>query len=74
MTKFRADNATWIQTGKKAADAGKNGEALYALCTLMSTLFFALETVVENQFELYDAINRRPVATPAPAASNGSKP
>lgn len=72
MTKFRADHASWIQTGKKAAESGHTKEALYALLVLMSTLFSAVETVIENQFELYAAIGKSNMTTGVP--TNGKRP
>jgi hypothetical protein len=64
MTKFKANSGMWVETGKKAANEGKR-DALTATYTLFALLFDGLQVVIDNQFELYAAINK---------AENGRKP
>ncbi|MEO8129282.1 MAG: hypothetical protein ABJF23_19145 [Bryobacteraceae bacterium] len=56
MVKVIVNHKTWVESGKKAAESGKNGTAIYALCVLLDLFITYLKAIIDNQFELHAAI------------------
>ena len=72
MTKLRSNARSWVEDGKKAANSGKTGEALHILMALFIFVIEGMSTIVDNQFEIYDALTKG--SAPKPAANGQSKP
>ena len=56
MTRFQSNSDVWVQDGKSAAQAGRTGDALSAILTVLGMLLDAVDVIIKNQFELRDAI------------------
>lgn len=56
LFKIRGNINGWAEDGKKAAQTGRNGEALVMLFVVLRFLWSAMETIIENQFEIHAAI------------------